>query len=50
ALLYSPKLLLLDEPLSALDANHKAEIIPFFQKVKMKNYKIHIVSVSCLIS
>lgn len=29
ALLYSPKLLLLDEPLSALDANHKAEIIPF---------------------
>ncbi|GAA5560451.1 ATP-binding cassette domain-containing protein [Acinetobacter seifertii] len=34
ALLYSPKLLLLDEPLSALDANHKAEIIPFFQKVK----------------
>ncbi|MEY2340110.1 ATP-binding cassette domain-containing protein, partial [Acinetobacter baumannii] len=30
ALLYSPKLLLLDEPLSALDANHKAEIIPFF--------------------
>lgn len=36
ALLYSPKLLLLDEPLSALDANHKAEIIPFFQKVKRK--------------
>ncbi|HCW5900389.1 TPA: ATP-binding cassette domain-containing protein, partial [Acinetobacter baumannii] len=34
ALLYSPKLLLLDEPLSALDANHKAEIIPFFQQVK----------------
>lgn len=32
ALLYSPKLLLLDEPLSALDANHKAEIIPFFRK------------------
>lgn len=33
ALLYSPKLLLLDEPLSALDAAHKQEIIPFFQKV-----------------
>ncbi|MGE8551631.1 MAG: ATP-binding cassette domain-containing protein [Acinetobacter calcoaceticus] len=36
ALLYSPKLLLLDEPLSALDAAHKAEIIPFFQKVKQE--------------
>lgn len=34
ALLYSPQLLLLDEPLSALDAAHKAEIIPFFQRVK----------------
>lgn len=34
ALLYSPQLLLLDEPLSALDAAHKAEIIPFFQKIK----------------
>lgn len=34
ALLYSPELLLLDEPLSALDAVHKAEIIPFFQRVK----------------
>ena len=33
ALLYSPNLLLLDEPLSALDAAHKQEIIPFFQKV-----------------
>ncbi|HRA91636.1 MAG TPA: molybdenum ABC transporter ATP-binding protein, partial [Acinetobacter sp.] len=31
---YSPQLLLLDEPLSALDAAHKAEIIPFFQKIK----------------
>ena len=29
-----PDLLLLDEPLSALDAAHKAEIIPFFQKIK----------------
>ena len=36
ALLYSPQLLLLDEPLSALDAAHKAEIIPFFQSVKQE--------------
>lgn len=36
ALLYSPQLLLLDEPLSALDAVHKAEIIPFFQRVKQE--------------
>ncbi|WP_336041542.1 ATP-binding cassette domain-containing protein [Acinetobacter dispersus] len=36
ALLYSPQLLLLDEPLSALDTAHKAEIIPFFQRVKQK--------------
>ena len=39
ALLYSPQLWLLDEPLSALDAAHKAEIIPFFQKIKQE---IHI--------
>lgn len=36
ALLYSPQLLLLDEPLSALDTAHKAEIIPFFQKIKQE--------------
>ncbi|USA47597.1 ATP-binding cassette domain-containing protein [Acinetobacter sp. C26M] len=36
ALLYSPRLLLLDEPLSALDTAHKAEIIPFFQRVKQE--------------
>lgn len=36
ALLYSPQLLLLDEPLSALDSMHKAEIIPFFQKVQQE--------------
>lgn len=36
ALLYSPQLLLLDEPLSALDAAHKAEIIPFFQSIKQE--------------
>ncbi|WP_123775498.1 molybdenum ABC transporter ATP-binding protein [Acinetobacter sp. BIGb0102] len=34
AILYSPNILLLDEPLSALDAGHKAEIIPFFQQIK----------------
>lgn len=34
ALLYSPQLLLFDEPLSALDSMHKTEIIPFFQKVQ----------------
>ncbi|MDO7214488.1 ATP-binding cassette domain-containing protein [Acinetobacter nosocomialis] len=45
ALLYSPKLLLLDEPLSALDANHKAEIIPFFQKIK-EEIKIPMIYVS----
>ncbi|MBJ9721641.1 ATP-binding cassette domain-containing protein [Acinetobacter calcoaceticus] len=45
ALLYSPKLLLLDEPLSALDANHKAEIIPFFQRVKQE-IKIPMIYVS----
>lgn len=33
ALLYSPCLLLFDEPLSALDNAHKAEILPFFQTV-----------------
>ena len=44
ALLYSPKLLLLDEPLSALDANHKAEII-LFQKVK-EEIKIPMIYVS----
>lgn len=45
ALLYSPKLLLLDEPLSALDAKHKAEIIPFFQKIK-EELKIPMIYVS----
>lgn len=33
ALLYSPQLLLLDEPLSALDNIHKQEILPFFQQI-----------------
>lgn len=34
ALLYSPKLLLLDEPLSALDCEHKDEILPFFEHIR----------------
>lgn len=33
ALLYSPSLLLMDEPLSALDSIHKQEILPFFQQI-----------------
>ena len=33
ALLYSPNLLLLDEPLSALDSIHKQEILPFFEQI-----------------
>lgn len=33
ALLYSPQLLLLDEPLSALDSIHKQEILPFFRQI-----------------
>lgn len=34
ALLYSPQLLLLDEPLSALDARLKEQILPFFARVR----------------
>jgi len=34
ALLTSPKLLLMDEPLAALDAQRKTEIIPFIRKVE----------------
>lgn len=34
ALLYSPKILLLDEPLSALDCAHKDEILPFFEYIR----------------
>jgi molybdate transport system ATP-binding protein len=33
ALLTSPKLLLMDEPLSALDASSKAEILPYLEKL-----------------
>ncbi|ELA09067.1 molybdate ABC transporter ATPase [Moraxella macacae 0408225] len=45
ALLYSPKLLLLDEPLSALDSEHKSEILPFFEHVR-DNFDIPMVYVS----
>lgn len=34
AVLYSPKLLLLDEPLSALDERLKNQILPFFLRIK----------------
>lgn len=34
ALLYSPALLLLDEPLAALDARRKQQILPFLQRVR----------------
>lgn len=33
ALLTSPEILLMDEPLSALDANSKAEILPFLERL-----------------
>lgn len=34
ALLYSPKLLLLDEPLSALDSARKQQILPFLLRIR----------------
>lgn len=34
ALLYSPRLLLLDEPLSALDVRLKQQILPFFARIR----------------
>lgn len=34
ALLYSPQLLLLDEPLSALDVRLKQQILPFFARIR----------------
>lgn len=45
ALLYSPKLLLLDEPLSALDSEHKDEILPFFKHIR-DNFDIPMMYVS----
>ncbi|STZ55730.1 Fe(3+) ions import ATP-binding protein FbpC [Moraxella lacunata] len=44
ALLYSPNLLLMDEPLSALDSEHKQEILPFFQDIKAMNIPMLYVS------
>lgn len=37
ALLTSPKLLLMDEPLSALDAARKAEILPYLEKLNSQS-------------
>jgi molybdate transport system ATP-binding protein len=34
ALLASPRLILADEPLSALDSAHKAEIMPYFERLR----------------
>ena len=34
AILYSPRLLLLDEPLSSLDETRKAQILPFLARVR----------------
>lgn len=34
ALLYSPRLLLLDEPLSSLDSNRKQQILPFLLRIR----------------
>jgi len=34
ALLYSPRLLLLDEPLSSLDSRLKAQILPFLRRIR----------------
>lgn len=34
ALLYSPRLLLLDEPLASLDERLKQQILPFLKRVK----------------
>ena len=45
ALLTSPKLLLLDEPLSSLDSQRKREIMPFIQRL-YKDLKIPIVYVT----
>ena len=45
ALLTSPKLLLMDEPLAALDTQRKKEVIPFIRKVK-KELSIPIIYVT----
>jgi molybdate transport system ATP-binding protein len=45
ALLASPKLLLLDEPLAALDAERKAEILPYIERLR-DEFSLPIVYVS----
>jgi molybdate transport system ATP-binding protein len=45
ALLTSPKLLLMDEPLASLDMQRKAEIIPFIKKIK-EEFKTPIIYVT----
>lgn len=45
AVLYSPRLLLLDEPLSALDERLKNQILPFFLRIKSE-FKIPMVYVT----
>jgi molybdate transport system ATP-binding protein len=34
AILYSPRLLLLDEPLSSLDETRKTQILPFLRRIR----------------
>jgi molybdate transport system ATP-binding protein len=45
ALLANPKLLLMDEPLASLDAERKAEIVPFIERLR-DSFRIPIVYVS----
>ncbi len=45
ALLSQPKLLLMDEPLASLDAQHKAEILPYLETLE-REYDIPILYVS----
>lgn len=45
ALLTSPQLLLMDEPLSALDAQRKAEVLPYLERLQ-RHLDIHMLYVS----